>query len=200
MQQARLVSSEHDGSHQVFFANASHPDADALRTLVASETRRSSPTSPEDELVKRQLKAMGAPLRGVGPEELPESKPELFVHAMDLARRDPVVAKTLPVCIWKQRDSITAKALEDLSARPEDKHALGFFLELTSELGGDRRLAGLAAVLHDRRFTAVREFFYLASTRREAQRDFSLATKWGFRMSMNLEAFRALFDKFVATP
>jgi hypothetical protein len=30
-------------------------------------------------------------------------------------------------------------ALQELSASPEEKHAVAFFLELAGELGGDRR-------------------------------------------------------------
>jgi len=81
--------------------------------------------------------------------------------------------------------------------RPEDKHAVGFFLELTGELGGDRRLAGMAELLRDRRRRSVHDFFLSPSGRAEAARDFPLAARWGFRMNMDLASFRALFDKAV---
>jgi hypothetical protein len=86
------------------------------------------------------------------------------------------------------------KELQGLASRAEDKHAVGFFLEVTAELGGDRRLLGLAESFRDRRMKAVREFFQTG--RHEAAREFALATKWGFRMNMDLDAFRSLFSKF----
>jgi hypothetical protein len=100
------------------------------------------------------------------------------------------------LCFWKVRESLDPKALAELAPRAEDKHAVAFFVELTSELGGDRRLAGLAEGLRDRRMTSVRDFFQSAMPRRDVFRDFPLATKWGYRMNMDLDSFRSLFDKF----
>jgi hypothetical protein len=101
----------------------------------------------------------------------------------------------MPICFWNNRDRVDAKALQALSAAPEEKHAVAFFLELAGELGGDRRLAGLAEWLRDQRLTQLRPFFH--SMKPSSARDFALAAKWSFLMNMELDSFRSLFNKFV---
>ncbi len=195
MQQAQLVVSHYDGGKAVYGANLEHPDAATLQALVASSARPAMPQYPEDEAVRRKLAALGAPLRGVDPRAVPHTDEMVtLLQGAQLARRDPVVARSLPLCFWKLRDSLDVKAFEDLTSRAEDKHALGFFLELTGVLGRDRRLVGLAESLRDRRVTALRDFFQTG--RREGTRDFALATKWGFRMNMDMDSFQSLFAKF----
>jgi hypothetical protein len=198
MQRAQLVRSEHDGRKEVFEANFNHPEAETLQALLASETSSEEmPAAENDERVKAGLVALGAPLRGVAARKVPtEEQMNVLARGVELARRDPTVARTLPLCFWRLRDQLDAKELESAMSRAEDKHALAFFLELTGELGGDRRLVGLAENLRDRRLTSVRDFFQLGSRERTA-REFPLAEKWGFKMNMGLDSFSSLFEKFV---
>jgi helix-turn-helix protein len=199
MERLQLVVSHHEGRKEVFAANAAHPEATLLRALVASD--QSPPTSAAtegDEDLKRSLVSLGAPLRGFARLPVPEAERlAVLVKGVTLARRDATVARALPICFWYSRDALDARALAALAPRAEDRHALGFFLELAAELGGDRRLLGLAETLRDRRMTSVREFFQSPSARKSTAREFPLATKWGFQMNMDLESFRSLFDKFV---
>lgn len=195
MQRLQLVVSQHEGGREVYSANVDHPVSATLQALVASAAHPVLPQASEDEPLKRKLVALGAPLRGFEPLEVSASESMLtLLQGARLARRDPVVARCLPVCFWKLRDSLDVRALESLTSRAEDKHALGFFLELTGELGRDRRLLGLAEGFRDRRMTSLRDFFLTG--RRETSRDFALATKWGFRMNMDMDSFRSLFAKF----
>jgi DNA-binding transcriptional ArsR family regulator len=197
MYRAGLVESRHEGGREVYRASLAHPDAAALQTLVASDVARSVPSADGDETLRGKLRALGAPLRGVSSVAVaPEDQMETLVEAVGLARRDPVVARSLPLCFWKLRDSLTSRALTDLRLRVEDKHALGFFLELTSELGGDRRLLGVAEALRDRRVKSPRDFFQ-NMRRPDSAPTFPLAEKWGFLMTMDLDSFRSLFNKFV---
>jgi DNA-binding transcriptional ArsR family regulator len=196
MRQVLLVESAQEDGKEVYYANVRHPDADTLRALVASDVGRTVALSSDEEMLKRKLKALGAPLRGVQALEVePGDYLDTLLKGVALARRDPIVAKALPLCFWKLRESLEAKALLDVTTRAEEKHALAFFLELTSELGNDRRLLGLAEALRDGRMTSVRDFFQ--SHRRERVRPFPLAEKWGYQMNMDLETFRSLFDKYV---
>lgn len=199
MQRIQLVVSQREGGREVFSANANHPEAEPLRALVAADARQVLPQAPEDQVLKRKLVALGAPLRGVEPLAIePTEQMPTLVRGLTLARRDAVVARSLPLCFWRLRETLDVKVLAGLTPRAEDRHALGFLLELTGELGGDRRLVGLAESLRDRRMTSQRDFFQLSPPRREAVvRDFPTAAKWGFRMNMDLDSFRALFDKFV---
>jgi hypothetical protein len=119
-----------------------------------------------------------------------------LARGVELARREAVVARSLPLCLWRHRSELDPQALEDLPLGPEDKHAFAFLLELAGELGGDRRLLGVAETLRDRRLTQPRSFFR-GSAANGVSREFALANKWSFVMNMDLESFRALFDKFV---
>ncbi|MBV8760445.1 MAG: hypothetical protein JO257_24345 [Deltaproteobacteria bacterium] len=196
MLRLQLVRTEHTGAKTVFSANPHHPDAEFLSRLAAADTPARSPTTTSDDDLKRKLVALGAPLRGVKPLKVaPADVLDVLVEGAQLSRRDAVVARTLPVCFWNERDQFTAKALMALKASPEDKHAVAFFLELAGELGGDRRLAGLAETLRDHRLTQLRPFFHAAP--RASAQDFPLAAKWGFSMNVDPDAFRALFNKFV---
>lgn len=196
MQRLQLVVSEHEGNKEVYSANVDHPEAETLVALVSAETRPVSSPSSADELLKRKLVALGAPLRGVEPLDVePSERMSTLLQGTLFARRDSVVARSIPLCFWNLRESLDVKAFGELTSRAEDRHTLGFFLELTSELGGDRRLLGLAESLRDRRMTALRDFFQTG--RREVSRDFPLASKWGFNMNMDLSSFQSLFDKFV---
>jgi hypothetical protein len=195
MLRAQLVVSHREGGKEVYSANLDYPEATTLQALVATASRPPTSMGIEDEPLKRNLVALGAPLRGVEPLDVaPSEQMMTLLRGTQLARRDPVVARCLPLCFWNSRDSLDVKMLEALTPRAEDKHALGFLLELTGELGGDRRLAGLAEHLRDRRMTTLREFFH--TSRREAARDFPLAAKWGFRMNADLDSFQTLFSKF----
>jgi hypothetical protein len=195
MQRWQLVVAHREGGKAVYSANFEHPEATTLQALVASAARPVLPESSSDEPLKRKLVALGAPLGGLEPLAVPPAEQmSTLLQGAQLARRDPVVARCLPLCFWNLRDALDVKAFGDLTSRAEDKHALGFFLELTGELGGDRRLLGLAERLRDRRMTALREFFH--SGRREAAREFDLATRWGFRMNMGMDSFQTLFAKF----
>jgi len=196
MLRLQLVRSSRDSGKEAFAANLDHPEADVLAKLARTDVRPRPVAAEHDEELKQQLVALGAPLRGVKSSHVePEELLQTLFDATELARRDAVVARTLPLCFWKHRDQLDAKALQVTNVGAEDKHALAFFLELTSELGGDRRLVGLAEALRDRRLTQLKPFFH--SMAPNTGRDFALAKKWGFTMNMELDSFRTLFDKFV---
>jgi hypothetical protein len=201
MQRAQLAVSRKERGQEVFAANFDHPEAAPLRALVASAARLTVPNTVQDPIVRGQLVALGAPLRGVEPIAVaPADQMSVLLAGVQLARRDAVVARSLPLCVWHLREQLDMKRLAGLAFRAEDRHALGFMIELAGELGGDRRLAGLADRLRDRRITLPRDFFQRPAPRAPGvDRDFPLAAKWLFRMNTDLEAFRTLFDKFVTT-
>ncbi|MBX3160268.1 MAG: hypothetical protein KF773_30170 [Deltaproteobacteria bacterium] len=198
MQQHELVRSRREGGKEVFFANQDHADAAVLEKLADSDSLVRQTTSDQDGELKAKLVALGAPLRGVSPVEVaPDDAVATLASAVELARRDAVVARSLPLCVWSQRDRLDARALKEVALGPEDKHALAFLVELAADLGGDLRLAGRAEVLRDERLTLVRPFFR-GNAARGTPRRFDLAEKWGFVMNMDRESFRSLFAKFVA--
>lgn len=199
MLQHELVRSQREDGKELFFANPAHPDVALLEKLARVDSApRAAPSEHELEL-KAKLVALGAPLRGVTPLHVAASDVvTTLAAAIELARRDAVVARSLPVCLWKHRDQLDAGTLEEIPLGPEDKHAFAFLLELAGELGGDLRLAGRAEVLRDERLTQLRPFFR-GTAARGAPSSFELAAKWGFVMNMDRASFGALFQKFVTT-
>ena len=107
----------------------------------------------------------------------------------------------LPVAFWRQRDKLDYERLERAATLRDERQALGFYLELTAQLGCDRRLARAAAGLRDRRRTALRPFFsggrgsFAQAAAR--QKTPALARRWGFLMNMDLESFATAFRKHV---
>lgn len=196
MSRARLATSVVEGGREVYSANLEHPVAKALQEVLVAEGAPPVP-SPEDGELREALVGLGAPLRGVVKAAVPvEERMSVLARGAVLARRDPVLARTLPLCFWRLRDTLDVRALAEAAPRAEDRHALGFFLELTGDLGGDRRLGGLAEALRDRRMTSQRDFFLVSPRRGGLVRDFPTAAKWGFRMNTDFEAFQTLFEKF----
>lgn len=197
MYQNELVRSEREDGKEVFSANREHPEAELLERLAGSDSPARTTPSDHDLELKGKLVALGAPLRGVTPVDVAETDVvATLATAVQLARRDAVVARSLPLCLWKHRDRLDARTLKALALGPEDKHALAFLMELAGDLGGDLRLAGRVEVLRDERLTKERPFFR-GSASRGAPLSFDLAKKWGFVMNMDRESFRGLFSKFV---
>ena len=118
-----------------------------------------------------------------------------------LAHHSPTVARVLPVAFWRQRNTLDYERLQRAATLRDQRQALGFYLELTGQLGGDRRLVRRASRLRDRRRTALRPFFSGGRgpfARAAAQeRSPALARRWGFLMNMELESFATTFRKHV---
>lgn len=202
MQALGLVTSERrQGTAEVYRANQAHPMAGVLRALVVAPA-----TLPTDDAetgrLRGELAALGAPLQHDAVEPSAAPVETTVARGVHVAHRDPDVARTLPVCLYLQRDALDPVRLLEQATQLGERHALGFFLDLTAELSGDRRFATWAKALRDHRRTARHAFFSAASrSRRERrladERTPPVARRWGWRMNMDLDAFRSTFDKFV---
>lgn len=199
MRQYELVRSQRETGKEVFFVNREHPHATLLEKLAATDSAVPPAPRARDEELRGKLVALGAPLRGVSRVDVADDDAvPTLVAAVELARRDAVVARSLPVCLWKHRARFGPNTLAALSLSPEDKHALAFLLQLAGELGGDRRLVRRVEVLRDERLTQVRPFFRGSAARGTPLR-FDLAKKWSFALNVDRESFQSLFRKFVTT-
>lgn len=199
MQAHDLVVASARDDPQVYRANLAHPLAGTMRALLA-------PARPVEgagvRRIRRQLKALGAPLLEDG-QEPPREAEQAIVRGVHLAHGDPAVARVLPLCLFRGRDTLRPERLRRHARRLGEKRALGFFLEVTAALSGDRRFVAWARPLHDRRCTAPRPFFHGSSRSRLAARIASrrtpaIARRWGLRMNMGMDAFRSSFERFTA--
>jgi hypothetical protein len=155
----------------------------------------------DEQELRGQLAALGAPLGGPAKSRhLPAEA--VLAEGLVLAHHSPTVARVLPVAFWRQRETLDYERLEQAATQRDERHALGFYLELTGQLGGDRRLVRRASGLRDGRRTALRPFFSagrgplaLAAAREKSP---ALARRWGFLMNMELESFATAFRKHVS--
>jgi len=199
MKAAGLTVAERDGVATVYRANLAHPQAGALAALLTA-TGPAHGDSQEQRL-RGELAALGAPLGGPTPRSRHRSAEEVLAEGLVLAHRSPTVARVLPLAFWRRRDNLDYERLEQAASLRDERQALGFYLELTGHLGGDRRLVAHARPLRDRRRTALRPFFSggRGPFARAAAREKSpaLARRWGFLMNMELESFATAFRKHV---
>lgn len=197
MRAAGLTVAERHGVATVYRANLAHPQAGVLTALLTAAPP-ALPDSDEQRL-RGALAALGAPLGGPASRSRRRPAEEVLAEGLVLAHHSPTVARVLPVAFWRQREKLDYESLERAATLRDERQALGFYLELTGQLGGDGRLVLRARGLRDRRRTALRPFFSggrgpfaLAAARQKSP---ALARRWGFLMNMELESFAAAFRK-----
>ncbi len=157
-----------------------------------------------DDLKRAWLAHYGAPLVGQSlvAGRVPPELEKVVVEGLALSRRDASVARALPVLLWRRRADLELAKVRRLAASKGRERVLGFFLDLTARLSGDRRLRNAATTLRRTR-PAIRTKFFAEPESRLArmvaeERTPPVARAWGYRMNMPMDSFRSLFDKFRA--
>ena len=155
--------------------------------------------APSARPVRARLRTLGAPLtvdalaEDTGPVE------EVLVDGLRLSHSDPSVARAMPVCLHKHLARIDPERLETLARKAGEKRALGFFLELTGTLTGDRRLVAWSRRLRDRRVRILSDFFNVPQTpewRSLSERNTPPeARHFGFRINLDRPSFASLLRK-----
>lgn len=202
MRAAGLARAERTSTELLYRAETGHPQARLLLELAKApvQARTEGRTNHDDE-VRSWLSAVGAPLGSSRLKNPPPDLEEALAEALVLSHRDASVARVLPLVLWRQRGRLDLERLVGEASRRDERSALGYFLELAGELGGDPTLVQKARRLHDRRRTKARPFFTgplgphaAAAARRNTPKE---ALRWGYVMNMGLDSFRAMFEKFV---
>jgi hypothetical protein len=196
MEMHSLVCSKRVDGTEVFAANETHPLSEPLRTLVSSSAQRA--TDDSDDQTRNALFTLGAPTFG---REVPVDDVDLaVVEGVELSHRDGTVASVLPVVLYKQRERLSPDQLVRYARDLGEKRAMGFFLELTTELSGDSRFATWAERLRDRRCSGVR-YLFVDDTRSKLAREVAerntpdVARRWNLRANTGLDAFESMFLK-----
>lgn len=204
MRAAGLASSARVGGATVFRANRDHPLAGHLEALLRGGVDQ-LPTPDQDdadERVRSWLAALGAPLAVERVATEVPAVEEALAAGFDLAHRDPSVARALPVCIWRQRHRLDWHRLVAAARGHDEVQTLGFFTELAGTLAGDREMVRRARTVLDHRRRRPVDFFGGRPTARQlaaAERNTPpVARRWKLRMNMGMDAFRALFDKWIS--
>jgi hypothetical protein len=194
-----LARAERAGAELVYRAHPGYRQAGLVRRLLREEG--SAPRSLADgDRVRGWLAAAGAPLLALRrPAGRVPPLEEVLAEGLAASHQDATVARVLPIVLWRHRDRLDHERLVDAATRRNERQALGFFLELTGLLGGDRRMASLSERLRDRRRTRLRPYFARAHGRMALalarRRTPALARRWGYLMNMDLDGFAQAFGK-----
>jgi len=151
------------------------------------------------------LSFYGAPLygaTGVDPKGVPGLESAL-AEALKLSREAATLARTIPVALQKNRGRLVLKLLRDEADRWNERRTLGFFLDLTAGLAGNKGFREEAARLHAEVPLRTAQFFR-PTTKRERQlaelKTPEVARRWGFRMNMGMDSFTSMFEKGMVGP
>ncbi len=200
MREVGLARSVRNGGRTMYCANAAHPQAALVRQLVSAPTVVDPHKDKEAQEVRRRLKTLGAPLNGRAMRRSNVDVEQTLADGVRLARWDATVARVMPLCLWHQRCAVNWKRLLASVYGSQEKHALGFFLELTTELSGDERFKSCAAMLRDKRVRTIHNFFMGPKTASAIElaeaKTPVVARDWGFRMNLEYESFQSTFDRF----
>ena len=201
MRAAGLAVSERVGSELKYRAAAEHPWALLLGQLASvEEGEGTSARDQRDAELRGWLADVGAPLAAPLPQTPRPPLEELLAEALALSHRDATVARVFPVVLWQRRHEVDLDRLVLEATRRDERHALGYFLELAGRLGEEARFVEVARRLSGGRRRKSRMFFSgphgryeLAATRRNSPPE---ALRWGYLMNLGMDSFRSTFDKF----
>jgi hypothetical protein len=196
----RLLTSPDANPHFSMVADLLRPAGLGLFVGKRDVPAENAPADPER--VQAWLAHLGAPLYGstaVKASEVPPPE-RVFAEALPLARREAALARALPSALYRARNQLDFSLLRRLAKERGQARTLGFFLDLTAELSGDRSLAREARSLvrEARRRERATQFFKLrsATERRLAElKTPAVARRWGFRMNLSADSFASMFRK-----
>lgn len=124
----------------------------------------------------------------------------VLLRSISACRHDGGLARMLPVFVWRARKEIFASPKLFRRVPPEEACVLGFFLELTSKLGGSALARGVLRDLR-RKAKTVEDpivFFHLmnVSMLREfaEARTSALARSWNLVLGEPDESFKSYFE------
>ena len=158
-----------------------------------------SDSDSDSKQVRGELKSLGAPIHGPA---LPVADIEqALVNGIVQAHSDATLAKVLPLCLFQQREKIDLARLIDLAEKAGEVRALGFFLDMTTEVSGDKRFRvwSTGCVIpagHDK------EYFFTSTAKTDEGRKLAemhtpeLSKRWRLVVNMGLDAFQSCFSKF----
>jgi DNA-binding MarR family transcriptional regulator len=197
-----LVKEPSEGSTK--YRMALSPEMKEAFLLVFNLKGRDQAVKSERDL-RASLQELGAPLVL---DELPafrsfpeQTLEETLVRASVHAKKDPSVARTLPLALFRNFESLNQELLKYWATRLNAKQELGFFLELSATLSHSRKLKKLSRMFKDERVKETKDFFETTSPlmKKLAERNTpDVAKRWKFRMNMSMDSFQSTFDRFKA--
>jgi hypothetical protein len=197
MEEAGMVETSWLEGKRVYRAAHKHPLASVLKALV--QDRGQDLATGSEPSLRFRLAQLGMPVTasGVTTDEAWPLEATL-AEACVLAREDASVARAMPVLLDRYRTRLDFDRLERECRARGEKHAMGFFLDLTGVLAGDRALRDTARRFRDHRRRKATPFFRNPATRSKELLQLKtpqLARDWTWLMNMSMDSFRDTFVK-----
>lgn len=197
MEKMDLVKKAKQGRSTLFTSNLSPEDLKSFKLLMNRQEVKRKPLG--------EFKELDLPLVGDLKEfqrEKAQSLEELLVKTVVLAKKNSTLLRVLPLLVKRLYSRVNPHQLVYWSKQHHVDRELGFVLELTSKLSGDRKLSTLAKKLMDNRWSKPVPFL-------ESEKGLSgfqemlvqentpaLAKKWFLTMNMGLDSFESHYRKF----
>lgn len=138
---------------------------------------------------------------GATPAPLPRRPETWVVRAVEASRRDSALARMVPVLLWRLRQRLDGGALVRAAVRRRQVAAVGFFLELSADLGRTRAFDAALRDLRAARLSHRTAYFFAGTARRAFERAAAeaatpdAARRWGLLMNMPRESFASHFAR-----
>lgn len=192
-----VVEKTVQGRANLLVVKSSPPEVDLLKKLVnvGDEKKRFA-----------DYEEMDLPLVGNFEDlnnESAQSKEELLVKSVVLAKRKSSLLRTLPLLVVRLGVDLNVYQLMHWARQFHAERELGFVLELASQLSREKKFAGLARKFHDRRWSKEVAFLENEASLKGFQAKLvekntpKLAKKWHLKMNMGLDSFVSHYNKFV---
>ena len=199
MEEAGMVETSWLGGRKVYRAAFKHPLAAAMKALVQEQGQNPAQATANNTPLKSRLAQLGMPVTSKGSKtDEVGSLEATLAEACALAREDASVARAMPVLLDRYRTQLDFARLEQQCRVRGEKHAMGFFLDLTGLLAEDRALREAARRFRDHRRKKDTPFFKNPATRSLELMQLKtpkLAKDWTWLMNMSLDSFRDTFVK-----
>lgn len=196
-----LLSKQNSAGRVTYRMSLSPELKDALRLLFNLKGRDNCVKDEAD--LRASLQELGAPLvldvqpsARFAPDQTHE---ETLVRSTLNAKKDPSVARTLPLALVRSFESLDPELLKFWATKLHAKQELGMFLELSAELANSPKLKKLSRRFKDKRVKETKDFFETNSPllRKLSEKNTpDVARRWKFRMNMSMDSFQSTFDRF----
>jgi hypothetical protein len=125
----------------------------------------------------------------------------IAVRAVAASRRDPAMARMLPVFLWRVRDELNLQKLTLEANKRKNGPALGYLMEVAAKLGGWKGVEVALAKLRSHAHPSRPEYFFHGTANHPfaamvaEQRTPTEARKWGLLTGTPTDSFETYFQK-----
>lgn len=193
-----LVQKAQKGRATLFSSKLSSEQMNVFKALMGK-------TDVGEEKSLTEFSEMDLPLVGDFSElrnEKAKNVDELLVKTVLLAKKDSTLLRVLPLLVNRLGAKLNEQQLGYWSKQYHVDREVGFALDLTAKLSGEKRYSTLAKKLKDKRWS--KPSFFLKSE--EGLSGFraklvdentpELAKKWFLKMNVGLDSFESIFAKY----